>query len=174
MSSAGSDELGGGAAFTPKRARSDKPESPPRFTAESLPRPASDVFSSEDTKVSVSKTPPSLLPVRRGPSEEKKPPLFLDDYELGVKLKEAAVGQAYICYAKIKFQGGKTRTFREKKFVVKLYTLEDVSRHTRGSFWTWEKLLRIKRGQSEIMMANVHKHIVRHLGSYEDEERHEL
>lgn len=172
MSSAGSDELGGGAAFTPKRARSDKPESPPRFTAESLPRPASDVFSSEDTVVSVSKTPRILLSSKR--AKEKKPPLFLDDYELGEKLKEGAEGQAYICYKKIKFQGGKTCTFREKKFVVKKMTLQDVTRHTRGSFWTWEKLLRIKRGQSEIMMANVHKHIVRHLGSYEDEERHEL
>ena len=173
MSSAGSDELGGGAAFTPKRARSDKPESPPRFAAESLPRPASDVFSSEDSVVSVSKTPRTvgILPVRK---KEKRPPLFLDDYELGEKLKEGAEGQAYICYKKIKFQGGKTCTFREKKFVVKKMTLQDVTRHTRGSFWTWEKLLRIKRGQSEIMMANVHKHIVRHLGSYEDEERHEL
>jgi galactose-1-phosphate uridylyltransferase len=95
---------------------------------------------------------------QRRPSAPKRIPHFHDDYELGEMQK---------------FQGGVHLTFREKKFVVKIMKLEDWKKKGRGNI-TWEKLLQIKRGQSEIMMSNVHPLIVKHYASYEDEEAHEL
>jgi hypothetical protein len=171
MSAGGQDDIISSAS-TLKRTRGDRGDSPPRTISESSPRLVSDVHTSDDTAVSVFKTPRTpgcYLPPRRHSS--RKIPHFHDDYELGEMLKEGAEGQAYICYKKFKFQGG-SLTFREQKFVVKKMNLEDLKRS--GRFVTWEKLLQIKRGQSDVMMANVHHHIVRHLGSYEDEEAQEL
>ncbi len=171
MSAGGQDDIVS-TASTLKRSRGDKGESPPRAFTESSPRLVYDIHTSDDAAASLSKTPRTsctYLNTRRHSS--RKIPHFHDDYELGEMLKEGAEGQAYICYKKFKFQGG-SLTFREQKFVVKKMNLEDLKRS--GRFVTWEKLLQIKRGQSEVMMANVHHHIVRHLGSYEDEEAQEL
>jgi hypothetical protein len=164
----GSEDIVNGAASAMKRARSDKMDSPPRGISESSPR--TDTLTSDD-QVKSSKTPRVFFH-RKSTPETKKKVKFEDDYELGDMLKEGAEGQAYICYKKHKFQGDAVVTFTEKKFVVKKMNLEDVKKKTR--FMTWEKLLQIKRGQSEIMMANVQQFIVRHLCSYEDEEAHEL
>lgn len=167
VSVGGTEDIVCGAASTNKRGRSDKIESPPRGISESSPR--TDTCTSDD-RVYSGKTPRFYH--RISAPETKKKPKFEDDYELGEMLKEGAEGQAYICYKKHKFQGDAVVTFTEKKFVVKKMNLEDVQRKSR--FMTWEKLLQIKRGQSEIMMANVQQFIVRHLCSYEDEEAHEL
>lgn len=157
---------------TLKRSRGDKGDSPPRAFSAVSPRLVNDAHTSDESVVPLSKAPRaagSYLPPRRHSS--RKIPHFHDDYELGEMLKEGAEGQAYICYKRFKFDGGSI-TFREQKFVVKKMNLEALKRS--GRFVTWEKLLQIKRGQSEVMMANVHHHIVRHLGSYEDEEAQEL
>jgi hypothetical protein len=136
--------------------------------------------STEDHVVVGAKTPRNpgeflerAMLTQRRPSAPKRIPHFHDDYELGEMLKEGGEGKAYICYKKQKFQGGVHLTFREKKFVVKIMKLEDWKKKGRGNI-TWEKLLQIKRGQSEIMMSNVHPLIVKHYASYEDEEAHEL
>ena len=163
----GTDDLVGAASSAIKRARPEKHESPPRYISESSPR--IDTQSSDD-HVKSAKTPRCFLPPRK--ATPKKLTHFHDDYELGEMLKEGAEGQAYICYKKQKFQGGVVHTFTEKKFVVKRMNLESLRR--KGHFMTWEKLLQIKRGQSEIMMANVHQLIVKHLCSYEDEDAQEL
>ena len=160
------DDVFCGDAASSKRLRSELHDSPPRFATESSPR--TDVLTSDD-HVKSAKTPRCYMPQRR-PTPKKV--YFHDDYQLGEMLKEGAEGQAYICYKKQKFQGGVVHTFTEKKFVVKKMNLEDLRR--KGRFMTWEKLLQIKRGQSEIMMANVHQLIVKHLCSYEDEDAQEL
>ena len=156
-----------------KRLRAEKGESPPRAFSESSTRFVADAHAIDDTALSA-RTPRNVgaYPPQRRHTPKKHIPHFHDDYELGEMLKEGAEGQAYICYKKFKFQGGGSLTFREQKFVVKKMNLEGLKRS--GRFFTWEKLLQIKRGQSEVMMANVHHHIVRHLGSYEDAEEHEL
>ena len=163
-----------------KRARISPNTSPPRVF--------SDAAAFGDLVASMSKTPRDTVPSAgsvnatrdrisyptKSPAAPKRPipPRFEEDYELGEKLSEGAEGQAFICYKFQRFQGGNKVVFRERKFVVKQMKLNDLK--LKNSAWTWEKLLEIKRGQSEVMMANAHRHIVRHLVSYENEEAQEL
>jgi len=156
-----------------KRARVSPSSSPQRIISDATTSVDLTPRAPRDLVPSAGSARDKVYQKKPAPASKKPiPPRFDQHYQLGEKLSEGAEGQAHICHKIEKFQGGNYVVFRERKFVVKKMKLDDLK--LKNPAWTWEKLLEIKRGQSDVMQANAHRHIVRHLVSYEDEAAQEL